>query len=342
MNGNLRQKTVAAFITAIILLLLFWWMEATSLPQKDLVAERYDQINWMRYVPRPQPERQPDSEVEKQAPKPRPNPVEPTIRRIDLSDLEKQMSNTELPVQTRTRRPPGKAAARPTTPRISLDEDLDAGPGDLSLGFNENSPLVPTPGRRRGGSGEVQIQAQSSGAEGSGGLSDLGEELGGDLEGPEARGVAPNAGTVEIPAIPDVGEGAENLSPLYRPLIEWMKRHPGEFPPVVKRFTNYEPGHLTSIVRFRVDGREFQMFLLCVEATYEVRIVLVEGRDVTYLIDQGFRQKTNYLRTGYVARLSDGSLLKFDTNLQPASNRRSRDFYRIFLSWWESVKHEVE
>jgi hypothetical protein len=84
------------------------------------------------------------------------------------------------------------------------------------------------------------------------------------------------------------------------------------------------------------------MFLLCIEASYEVRIVLVDGPEVTYLIDQGFRKRSNFLRAGSIDRLPDNEILKFGTNLRPAESERAATFYQVFLSWWEQVKHEVE
>jgi hypothetical protein len=104
----------------------------------------------------------------------------------------------------------------------------------------------------------------------------------------------------------------------------------------------FQPGNLTSQVTFSIDNRRFEMFLLCVEATYEVRICLVEGNEVTYLIDQGFKKQSNYLRLGSLAWLPTGEIHRFGSVLREASDQRTQDFYQIFLSWWETVKHEVE
>jgi hypothetical protein len=216
--------------------------------------------------------------------------------------------------------------------------------GNLNLTFDEESPLLPSFSGRgknnqtRGAVGLVAGEGESLGK----GLGAFKDDVGADLQGPQTFGRGGGTVRIGLKRIEDFGESYDDLSSIYKPLVEWMKRNPAELPDVVKRFMRYQLGDLTSWVPFSVENRVFEMFLLCVESTYEVRIALIEQLDVTYLIDQGFRKKSNFLRVGAIERIENNEILKFGTNLRPPSDRRATDFYQIFLSWWEEVKHEVE
>ncbi|MCB0297653.1 MAG: hypothetical protein KDG51_20955, partial [Calditrichaeota bacterium] len=59
------------------------------IPQRDLITERYDEIDWMRFRPRPLPVAVPEQSTESTRPAVPPAET-PVVRRIDLSDLQLQ------------------------------------------------------------------------------------------------------------------------------------------------------------------------------------------------------------------------------------------------------------
>lgn len=351
MSKKQKQKSIAGGITAFLLLLIFVLMNIAAIPRRNLVTERYDEINWMRFTPRPVRIEKPDApKSSRESQKKNIVAEQPVISRVDLSDLEKQLDLSDLNLETKSIAPSGKTAktanTAPATSPISPTSKIDLSEfSDFNLALDEQSPLKQLPGQRQGGGGNgtIALQAgESSSISDNAALGDFGGNTGAKLSGPQAIGASSSTGEIDLKELAQMEDDLGNFSPIYKPLIEWMKRHPAVLPPVVNRFMGRKPGDLTSRVQFNIQQRAFEMFLLCVEETYEVRIVLVENQHVTYLIDQGFQKQSNFLRTGRVNRLDSGEILKFGTNLEPAGSGKTQEFYQIFMSWWESVKHEVE
>jgi len=245
-------------------------------------------------------------------------------------------------------------AARDPMPG-SLANGLDA---DLSYGAEDLGTRLPTSGRGgrgAGGSGGGKgtgIQVGTSGAtdygsgQGGGGLGNGNGVGDAGLGAPGRDGSGRGRGSagsvkVDLRGLTDFGDNYRNFTPIYRNLVEWMRRHPADLPEIVDRFMGFQPGNQTARVTFNIGGRPFEMLLLCVESSYEVRVVLLEGGELTYLIDEGFRKQSNYLRTGSLIRRPDGEIMSFSSVMREASDRRTQEFYQIFLSWWNTVKHEV-
>lgn len=342
--SNKQQKLLAAIMTALILLLAFLLLSSAVIPQRDLITERYDEIDWMRFRPRPLPVATAEKPAESVRPASQAAET-PVVRRIDLSDLRLQTEprNTGLTPSARPASSPGAPAGGS---QLQIDRvDISDLNSDLNLTLDQQSPLAVPRTRGRGIQGQpgdgLQVQ---SGSRGPAGQDAPGDAPGAELKGPAGRGQDAAAGEdeIELKGFEEFGGEISNFSPVYLPLVAWMKRHPAELSPVARRFMSHKAGDLTAKVKFTLNGRSFEMLLLCVEATYEVRIVLMEQREVTYLIDQGFREQSNFLRIGKVDRLPNGEILKFSTNLEPAGSEETKIFYRMFLSWWEGVKHEVE
>ncbi|RMF69062.1 MAG: hypothetical protein D6743_02515, partial [Calditrichaeota bacterium] len=208
-------------------------------------------------------------------------------------------------------------------------------------GDAERKLRLPNPGRRGGGEKSAPLLVANSGAavEPERGPA---YAAGGSLLGaPEAKDASGGSVQVQMVQMSDLGGDFADLSPIYRELIEWMKRHRSALPPVVGRFMESAPGDLTAVVDFEIDGRKFQMFLLVKEALYEVRVCLIENNESTYLIDRGFKENSRYLRVGSVNRTPTGKILSFGTVRKAASNHRTVAFYQIFLSWWESARSQT-
>jgi len=121
-------------------------------------------------------------------------------------------------------------------------------------------------------------------------------------------------------------------------ISQWMKDNPVPLPNAFKKFMGYKPNHLTSRVDFQIGERFFEIYLLCVESTYEIKICLIEGDRTTLLIDEGFKHESHFLRTGKVFRNGKtGDILSFGTKQEEASKKDTREFYQIFLSWWRTT-----
>lgn len=339
-----KQKLVASTLTALVLLFLYLLMNGFAIPKRDLIAKHYDDINWMRFTPKPirfdrAEETAPNEEIAKE-----PVSNKTTIERVELEILLDQLDLGAIELETQTLESPGKAGSQAQPENLRIDLDASSIAGNLNLTFDEESPLLPSfsgRGKNNKAKGTVGLVVGEGEAIGKG-LGTFKDDVGADLQGPQAFGRGGGTIRIGLKKMEDFGEGYDDFSAIYKPLVEWMKLHPAELPDVVKRFMGYQLGDLTSWVHFSIENRQFEMFLLCVETTYEVRIALVEQFDVTYLIDQGFHKKSNFLRVGAIERLENNEILKFGTNLRPPGDIRTAEFYQIFLSWWEEVKHEVE
>jgi hypothetical protein len=199
-----------------------------------------------------------------------------------------------------------------------------------------------------GGNAEAGI-GSGSGAFGNGtGAGDAGLGVpGGTGTGGAGRGQGSTRGKandatakVTLKSLEEFGD-YNNFTPIYRALVEWMRKNPAALSDVVNRFMGHQPGNLTTSIKFFAGGRQFEIFLLCVDATYEIRVCLVDGNNITYLIDQGFKKQSNYLRTGTLSRQPNGEILLLGSVMREASDRRTQEFYQLFLSWWDTVKSEV-
>lgn len=120
----------------------------------------------------------------------------------------------------------------------------------------------------------------------------------------------------------------------------WMRANPAPLPVGVRVHMNYEQAFLTSSVPFVSDGVRWELYLMFNEALREIHIVLVEGDRSVYLIDRGFQEQSRSLREGTVRR-TGGQIVAVDSRSGAASGDRAREFYNVFLSWWETAKTDV-
>jgi len=340
-----KNNPLALGVTAVLLLAAYIGLRVAALPQSNFMAQHYDDIDWMRFVPESRPVIE-EAIEQPQSKQPSEMLESPSVmpRRIDLAAELKELSfDLTAPAETNlpSRRTESSRSVAPQREQLALSNDDFS--LNLSLDPSNLDSRLPSRGRAPAGGDETGIDlSQSSGHAQSGGLKT--ESSGSGLSGPVGRA---ESGAVEVQVglknLNSFSGDYQNFSPIYRALIEWMQRNRTDMPEVVDRFMGFQPGNLTASVTFTVNGRRFQMFLLCVEASYEVRVCLLEGDVVTYLIDQGFKKQSNYLRVGTSARLPGSNTIhRFGSELREASSTRTQEFYQVFLSWWETVRHEVE
>lgn len=120
----------------------------------------------------------------------------------------------------------------------------------------------------------------------------------------------------------------------------WMRSNPAPLPVGVRVHMNYESTFLTSVAPFVSGGVRWELYLMFNDALRELHIVLVEGDRSVYLIDRGFQEQSRSLREGTVRR-SNGSIVAVDSRSSAASGDRAREFYNVFLSWWETTKADA-
>ena len=345
-----QQRLYSTVITFLFFLLLLLVLKISQVPEPKYKADRYKEIDWAKFTPPPiQP-----TEIE--------TPAEPTkeiaelpetassvktITRVDLSSILEDINIGTLESVVRASVGPelGTSVGTESQVKISLSESQSI-LGDLKLLFDDSKTSLSLPSTAEAGGHEDQSSFITL-KKGSAIVDDSPDYGGGGigLGGPEGKEIGYGDGTVVqvgLKTLDEIGSGFDDFSPLFRPLLDWMKKHPGEFPEIVKRFMEYSVGDLTSVVNFVINDRRFLMFLLCKEQIYEIRISLIEENSLTYLIDRGFKEQSNYLRFGSVERQANGTILSFGTTRQAAADKRTTEFYQIFLSWWDTVKAEVE
>ncbi|MFK7848510.1 MAG: hypothetical protein AB8G77_24690 [Rhodothermales bacterium] len=143
---------------------------------------------------------------------------------------------------------------------------------------------------------------------------------------------------VERLSLDSFGNDYQNLE--VQELIAWMKANPGEMPVGVRKLVRHRDAFLTSATSFELDGKRYELFLMCKERLMEVHIVLVDVDEATYLIDRSFQKLSTYLREGRVGRTSAQGITAINSQRSAASDERSNEFYSLFLSWWEIAKNE--
>lgn len=345
-NSN-NDKIVGAIVTAIFLLGVYSALQITDLPSVKQKTEVYEEINWTRFQPKPktvmpkaEPVKSPKMEQPVKIEMPPEAPPKLVAQKIDLSALKAQFQPVAKtkPTLGAIKSKSKKTSSSAKNAKVDLKQSSVLGGLNTLLG--ESSSRLKMTGRGSNGR-KLNNGSRLTAGRGSSIDSGNGSSLGGGPAtlsapgGKSAQTAAPEIGMLDFS---QMGAGFEDLSPIYRELIEWMKRNPGSFPGVVSRFSEKAPGDLTSVISFQVNGRSFDMFLLCKENLFEVRICLIEGNSSTYLIDRGFKEKSSYLRVGSVNHTPTGKILSFGTTRKAAANDRTKEFYQLFLSWWESAK----
>ncbi|MCA9740163.1 hypothetical protein KC734_01415 [candidate division KSB1 bacterium] len=348
MTATAKQKTLTGTITFMVIAGIHLFMFLANIPSRDFskIYEKLDDKVWTQFLPQKiQPEEIEPEKIE-------PQKIEPPKERVETTPvLQPSPIQRERfdPEKLNTRLQLGRLQQTPTVSDAASKREQQASPAAPSrqrAAFSQTQfrlidgsagslPALPS---KTGSAASQAIQAgrgkslQNSAPEfqGSGSTPEIPQEPSGQVATPEL-------------ALGDFNRNKIEVSEIFRALIEWVRRHPAELSPVLKQFLGYREGGLTSKVQFSINRRHFELFLLCFEGNYEVRIALVEKSEIIYLIDQGFVKESQKLRAGTVTRLPASSeIATIETQPLPIGHAKNAEFYDLFLSWWESVKHEVE
>lgn len=353
MKANIKQKALSFAVTVVVLIPLYVFMVSASIPWYDFtkVYLETSETIWTTFTPKalrpPQPKKTKEMKkdvatTEKDVEEYIDTEIQEFPVRVDLDrNLLKQLDLSPPDMELQRAEKPSVFAANPGVQKLAIDDLPELNVGSMASDFGSPAPLMPAPGRRKGTSGRVSLQAGKSKTS-----VDIGEPYYeaavSDVPVPKQNKKA--NGVTEIKLIPkEKAKEKIKVSAIYKALAEWMRGHGTDFPIVMKEFAGYMDGALTSKVEFYAGQRYFELYLLCFESSYEVRIILVEGENVTYLIDQGFKKQSDFLRAGFVSRQPETrEITGFGTELKPVGDKQTDEFYQIFMSWWESVKHEVK
>ncbi|MEZ4698934.1 MAG: hypothetical protein R2834_01280 [Rhodothermales bacterium] len=344
------RKGRALLVTGAVSLLSYGLLLAASYSVDKPTRQVFREVDLALFAP-PTPVLAPDpapsesaapEEAPRETTREKPATAVRSLDQLDLSAFLPQeldvSSNDAPPEPTRSRQPAAGAGGVETADALS-------GLGDLSALDGLNSAL-PAAGRGRAGrtsgnpngGGDIAIASGSGGQ----GAARVGEQIGGDTRVVGGQQARQNAGlqqgpTVERISLDALGDDYANLE--VRELVDWMKKHPAELPIGIRQLVRHRPSFLSSIAAFTVDGKAYELYLMCKESLYEVHIVLVEKEEATYLVDRSFQKMSAYLREGVVRR--DGrDIVAVNSRRDAASNERSREFYGLFLSWWEQARAE--
>ncbi|NIU26787.1 hypothetical protein GWN75_20190 [candidate division KSB1 bacterium] len=213
--------------------------------------------------------------------------------------------------------------------------------GNKSATVSHQSPSV-----RVGGNSSARVTSDIRGADLSGSLSSRSNRSRGIDNGglaisvPSGRAgpVSPRTGRSRGidnggPAISMPSGRAGQMNKLdLNALIEWMKKHPGRIPGLVRYEMGHRRGDLSSAIIFTRGGHQFLLFLSCNEVELLLRICLIQKNTFTLLKDAGIKEESNYLTIGKVSWSNRQIHSLISTRKAPRG--RASVFYSIFWSWW--------
>ena len=259
------------------------------------------------------------------------------FRRIDMTNLMPQSlrlgqvsslegSNVQLIAESRERdfdpvAEDGGASINESTANDTDGEDEESSSGNMQAANQESRPSRQLPVQ--------QPSMQNSVEEPRPQVSGLMQQNNSSTS-PDENGSRSGAGIPKLP-LDAFGRDYKNLD--VRDIIGWMKNNPSELPKGVRQLVRYRPAFLSSVATFEMEGRQYELYLMCKESLFEVHVVLVEQNEATYLVDRSFQKLSTYLRKGQVRRTQDNQIIAVRSNM--ATNDSSDEFYSLFLSWWE-------
>lgn len=333
-------KVGAVLLTGLVLVGAQTGLQGVSLPTlasgRDLIRE-LDPLVFERFAAPPPPPAVDDTREETPAPE-----VEETSMSFDqevgqaMEQLEELFGADEAAPAVVDRGAPGGAAAPGITAQATDDRF------ESLFGGSDGGVAVGRAGRGR----------TPAGRDGAGGLGiGINETLVTDsaVEARSAPATGPDVAvstaatrteteTSDV-AIAEFSSESFDGSEADR-LALWMRANPGDLPIGVRVHVNYEPTFLTSTASFSDEGRTWELYMMFNESLRELHLVLVEGIQSVYLIDRGFQEESRSLREGTVRR-TGGSIVAVDSRSGAPSGERARDFYNVFLSWWEATKTDA-
>lgn len=332
------EKKISTIITIIFLLLIYFVLRFTGVPEPKHSTKRYDKIEWTRYRPK-----QIATALQSKPAKLKQNAQtsDTTPQKIKKIDLTKISENFDLfKLKDRAALSKSNLSNKKAVQNNKINIDINASSDKIFLPFSTSQPnfnsekLPKKPGLARYFRQDITVKKSNQP------VIQNQNELKYVSKPDVPIVVKKNTDNLVIQPISldEIPDDVHRIMPkIFVDISKWMANNHTELPEVVKKFMSYDTLDLASKVRFTIEGRTFDLFLLCRESIVEIRICLIESNQVSMLIDKGFKKKSHFLRTGNINR-KDNSILSFGTARETPSAERTQDFYKIFLSWWQSIK----
>jgi hypothetical protein len=340
--GNARPRGVAVAFTLALLLGAQIGLKGLPVPAfasgRDMIRE-LDPLVFERFAAPPPPESPSDVPEDEVPEEPAEEPASLTFDQevgLAMEQLEERFAgDPPAPVVVDRTGPAGDAPGPGISADVSADRFESLFGADEGVVVGRAGRGRTTPGREAGAGLGIGISERlADGPDSTPDVTVAGPDV--SVETGNERVDEAEANEVEISEFSSEsfdGSEAERLA-------LWMRTHPGELPVGVRVHMNYEPTFLTSTALFASEGRNWELFLMFNESLRELHLVLVDRDRSVYLIDRGFQEQSRSLREGTVRR-TRGEIIAVDSRSGAASSDRARDFYNVFLSWWEVAKVDV-
>lgn len=323
------------------------YAEVPEIESSKIYMREINELNITRFTPPPEPELQAEEEQPREAEETQtetePVEVREAPKRVNLDEALPEGLKVDLTVDRRDRQPARQQIQNSESRSLRLeDSEIELAEGGMKTLLDRSVTSRRgdrrSPGSPQQGSGIAAAEGQAL----SGGSGGIESGVGTILSGPRGRQGSDAGIEVGLKDLEDFGENYSELD--YNAIVEWMKDNPAELPVPVRRLMcdgTCDPSYLTSRIPFQINQRQFDLLLMVIEQNVEIHIFLVEEMDATYLVDSRFREISNRLRKGGIGVLED-DIVEVDSQMRPAGQEQTQEFYGIFLSWWESVKSDYE
>jgi len=326
------ERKISALVTLIILLLIYLFLQMINVPETEIKEKRYDRIDWTKYHPKPiKKTSHPKNAISKEA-KPEPIVTPHEVKKIDLTELRGKLDLFTQPTHTPFVTP--DLDNKKMNPLHQMRMTINPYSDPTFLSCTPSSSFAPkdlpqAPGLSRFSYPRVQVKENSQEA--------IAIEAPQYIPIAEVPKVKKTNSKIQPIILIELPEDFKPIMPkIFVDLSKWMKNNPAELPEVVKKFMGFDSLDLASKIQCDLEGEIFDMFLVCKESIMEIRICLIHGNNASMLIDRGFKKKSHYLRFGDI-NLTDGEILSFATTREAPSDKKTRELYQIFLSWWQSI-----
>lgn len=341
-TDNKKQKGFALLSTTLLLVMIYGLLTANSISDpKDrrVILAELTTINLSDFIPNITPEEVAKDEAEEttlEDEKLEEDTPPPAPERIDLTKLLTETVKPEL-TATREIEVTDNQRSQATEDRsLELNEaNLGKLDGLRTLRGQQNNLGINQRSNNQGGS-RLELSVGSAPELRSGNLGGIRRI--GLSGGPQVRSEQETI-SVNLLDLSAFGDDFDNIDPVVNQLITWVKENPKGLPSAVQRMMSenqWEDKFLSSTASFAVGNRDFELLLMIKEEIPELHIFLIENEKATYLIDRGFQKESSYLRKGSV-RYQENRIVEVDSQMKPASDNETMEFYQIFLSWWESM-----
>lgn len=337
-----QKRRFAALMTAGTVALAAALVAFVSVPEFQNPRDSFKEIDPAQLTQmQPQSEPEPSQPEESQEQEEPQEEAEETPERVEAPELNTDALQAEpSPSQTATSTSESDASSESESGGVEVERTqvggLQSDDASASSGAGALPSTTDQPSAETGGGGGISVAETGEGSTGGGGEGEFagGETVaaGGEEAGAEGEG--------ETVAVQQAQQEDYKTSVESNKLIQWMKENPAPLPPGIEQLVGYQPKHLSSKIKeLSTSEGQYEMYLMCKQSLREIHIVLVRDGQAKYLVDRSFQKQSRKFRVGPVRR-SGGTIVGVQ-NQAKARGEESKQFYSVFLSWWQEAKTDV-